>query len=60
MSSNYVVLGLGMLVAGPITDAVGPRAVWAIAGALSGLAALIGFVMARGLSARREPVLQAP
>ena len=60
MSSNYVVLGLGMLVAGPITDAIGPRAVWAIAGALSGLAALIGLAMARGVSARREPVLQAP
>lgn len=60
MSSNYVVLGLGMLFAGPITDALGPRAVWAIAGGLSALAALIGLAMARGVSARREPVLQAP
>ncbi|HEV3478237.1 MAG TPA: MFS transporter, partial [Gaiellaceae bacterium] len=59
MSSNYAVLGLGMLFAGPITDALGPRAVWAVAGGLCGLAALIGLAMARGVSARRDPVLQA-
>jgi MFS family permease len=58
MSSNYVVLGLGMLVAGPITDAIGPREVWALAAVLSGLAALIGLAMARGVSTRREPALQ--
>ena len=60
MSSNYVVLGLGMLVAGPFTDALGPRTIWAIAGALCGAAALIGLAMARGVAARREPVLHAP
>jgi MFS family permease len=59
MSSNYVVLGLGMLVAGPLTNAIGPRSVWAIAGGLSGAAALIGLAMARRVSTRREPVLQA-
>jgi MFS family permease len=59
MSSNYVVLGLGMLAAGPLTDALGPRAVWGVAGALSALAALIGLAMARGVSTRREPALQA-
>jgi len=58
MSSNYVVLGLGMLAAGPITDAIGPREVWALAAVLSGVAALIGLAMARGVSARREPALQ--
>jgi MFS family permease len=58
MSSNYVVLGLGMLAAGPITDAVGPRAVWAIAGGLSAVAAIIGLALARGVAARREPALQ--
>jgi MFS transporter, DHA3 family, macrolide efflux protein len=58
MSSNYVVLGLGMLAAGPITDAIGPREVWALAAVLSGLAALIGLAMARGVSTRREPALQ--
>jgi MFS family permease len=59
MSSNYVVLGLGMLAAGPLTDAVGPRAVWGLAAALSAVAALVGLAMARGVSARREPALQA-
>jgi MFS family permease len=59
MSSNYVVLGLGMLAAGPLTDAVGPRTVWAVAGALCAAAALIGLAMARGVSTRREAVLQA-
>jgi MFS family permease len=59
MSSNYVVLGIGMLAAGPLTDALGPRAVWGVAGALSALAALVGLAMARGVSARREPALQA-
>jgi MFS family permease len=59
MSSNYAVLGLGMIAAGPLTDALGPRAVWALAGGLCGVAAVIGLAMARGVSARREPALQA-
>jgi MFS family permease len=59
MSSTYVVLGIGMLVAGPLTDAVGPRAVWALAGAACGVAAIAGLVMARGVSTRGEPALQA-
>ncbi|MGH3080067.1 MAG: MFS transporter [Gaiellaceae bacterium] len=60
MSSNYAVLGLGMITAGPLTDALGPRAIWALAGGLCGVAAAIGLVMARGVSARREPALQVP
>jgi MFS family permease len=59
MSSNYVVLGVGMLVAGPVTDALGPRAVWAIAGGLCAAAAFVGLALARGVSARREAALQA-
>jgi MFS family permease len=58
MSSNYVVLGLGMVVAGPLTDATGPRAVWAIAGLLAAVAAVIGLALARGVTTRREPALQ--
>jgi MFS family permease len=58
MSANYVVLGLGMIAAGPITDALGARAVWAIGGGLAALAAVIGLTMARGAAARREPALQ--
>jgi MFS family permease len=58
MSSNYVVLGLGMLAAGPVTDAIGPRSVWGVAGALCALAAVVGLTMARGVAERREPALQ--
>jgi MFS family permease len=58
MSSNYAVLGLGILVAGPLTDALGARVVWAIAGVLAALAAGIGLTMARGVAARGEPALQ--
>jgi MFS family permease len=58
MSSNYVVLGLGMLAAGPLTDAIGPREVWALAAVLSAAGALIGLAMARGISPRHEPALQ--
>lgn len=59
MSSTYAVLGLGMLVAGPLTDAVGPRAVWLLAGLACGLAAAVGLAMARGVATGREPALQA-
>jgi hypothetical protein len=52
------VLGLGILVAGPLTDALGARVVWAIAGVLAALAAGIGLTMARGVAARGEPALQ--
>ena len=58
MSLNYAVLGLGMIAAGPITDALGARAVWAIGGVLSALAAVIGLTMARAAAARPEPALQ--
>jgi len=58
MSSNYAVLGLGILAAGPLTDALGARVVWAIAGMLAALAAGIGLTMARGVAARQEPALQ--
>jgi MFS family permease len=58
MSSNYVVLGLGMIAAGPLTDALGPRAIWALAGGLCAVAAVVGLAMARGVSARAQPALQ--
>jgi MFS family permease len=58
MSSNYAVLGLGILVAGPLTDALGARVVWGIAGVFAALAAGIGLTMARGVAAHQEPALQ--
>jgi MFS family permease len=55
MSSNYVVLGIGMIGAGPLTDQVGPRMVWAVAGALSAVAAIVGLVLGRGIVYRAQP-----
>jgi MFS family permease len=65
MSSNFAVLGVGMLIAGPATDAVGPRWVWAVAAAVMTVAAAIGFVLARGVARRPadgrvEPVPPEP
>jgi MFS family permease len=50
MGVNFAVLGLGMIAAGPLTDAFGPRWVWAGAAALAGAAAVLGFAMTRGIS----------
>jgi MFS family permease len=49
MSINFVFLGVGMAVAGPLTDAVGPRWVWAGAAALFLAAAVLGAGLARGV-----------
>jgi MFS family permease len=56
MSSNYAVFLLGMLAAGPLTDELGARWVWAGAAAIAAVAALIGFVLARGIRERVPPV----
>ena len=50
MSTNYALLGLGMAVAGPLTDAVGARWVWGLAAAAYGLAALLALLFSRGLA----------
>jgi MFS family permease len=47
MGSNFAVLGVGMAVAGPLVNAVGPRWVWGIAGGLAYAAALAGYGMLR-------------
>jgi MFS transporter, DHA3 family, macrolide efflux protein len=59
MSSNYLVLGIGMVAAGPLTDELGARTVWAIAGGLAAVAALVGLLLARGVAARARPA-EAP
>jgi MFS family permease len=51
MSVNFVFLGMGMAVAGPLTDAVGPRWVWGGAAVLFLAAAVVGGALARGLRA---------
>jgi MFS family permease len=57
MSTNFAVLAVAMVAAGPLTDALGARWVWAGAAALAGVASAIGFAMTRGLP--RETVPEA-
>jgi MFS family permease len=61
MSSNFAVLGIGMLAAGPATDAIGPRAVWGIAAGIMAVAAGLGFALTRGVGAQAtEPEPEHP
>ena len=53
MSSNYAVLVLGMLAAGPLTDEYGARWVWGVSACLLALAALVGYALARGIDEER-------
>jgi MFS family permease len=53
MSTGYAVLGLGMIVAGPLTNAIGARAVWGISAALTAIGAVLGFVLVRSVTAER-------
>ena len=55
MSSNYVVFLLGMLVAGPLTDELGARWVWGASACVAAVAALTGFLMARGIQESVAP-----
>jgi MFS family permease len=45
MGIGYGVLGLGMVAAGPFTNAYGARAAWVVASALCAVGALVGFVL---------------
>jgi MFS family permease len=58
MSLYYAFLGIGMVVAGLLTDAVGARTVWALAGAVYLVAALIAFVMTRRI--REAAIAERP
>jgi MFS family permease len=56
MSSNFAVLGLGMIVAGNVTDALGPRWTFALAAACAALGALVGYLLLRAApAAAKEP-----
>jgi MFS family permease len=48
------VLGLGMAVAGPLTDAYGARWLWAGAAAIFAVASVVAWVLGRTLTAREE------
>src|SRR5207248_155270 len=49
MSATYGALGIGMVIAGPVTDSVGARWVFGAAAGLQIAAALVGRLMTRGL-----------
>jgi MFS family permease len=54
MSSNVALLVLGMVAAGRLTDMVGARWIFAVAGLAAGLAAAAGFGLARRAAAGEE------
>lgn len=56
MSSNYAVLGLGMIAAGALTNEYGARWVWGVSACLSAIAAIVGYSMARGI--RNQQVVE--
>jgi MFS family permease len=58
MSVNYAVYGLGFVIAGPLTDHVGPRWVFGGVGFVLALAALVAYALARGAEERVERVAE--
>jgi MFS family permease len=60
MSSNYILLGLGMVAAGPLTNAVGGRWMWGGAAAFYLAAAAVAASLARGLVATAPAPRAAP
>lgn len=60
MSSNVTFLALGMVLAGRLTEAFGPRWVWGAAAILSAAAAVVGFALARSAAAAPAEFVEAP
>ena len=48
MSVNYAFYGLGFVIAGPLTDSVGPRWVFGGVGIVLGFASLVAYALSRG------------
>ena len=48
MSVNYAVYGLGFVIAGPLTDGVGPRWVFGIVGVVLAFASVVALALTRG------------
>lgn len=59
MSVNYAVYGLGFVVAGPLTDSVGPRWVFGGVGIVLAVASLVAYALAHGAEERVERVVEA-
>ena len=60
MSSNVTFLALGMVLAGRLTEAFGPRWVWGGAALLSTVAAVVGFTLARGATEAPRQAAEPP
>jgi hypothetical protein len=60
MSSNVTFLALGMVIAGRLTEAMGPRWIWGAAAILSTAAAVVGFTLARGVPAAPPQPIESP
>ena len=54
MSGGYVFLGLGMIVAGPVTNALGARAAWEGAAAVTAVGAVAGLLLLRASAREAE------
>jgi MFS family permease len=54
MSSNMLVLTLGMIAAGPLTEAFGSRAMWGCAAVLTAIACVVGLALVRGVRVQAE------
>jgi len=59
MSVNYAIYGVGVLVAGPLTDSYGPRWVYGAVGLLLGVASLIAYALGRERIPERTPEVEA-
>jgi MFS family permease len=55
MGSNFAIIGLAMVVAGPLTDAIGARWVWGLAAIAVGAAAVVGASLAAGVREEEAP-----
>jgi MFS family permease len=60
MSSNVTFLALGLVLGGRLTDAFGPRWVWGAAAVLSGVSAVVGFALARGVAEASHQAAELP
>jgi MFS family permease len=59
MSVNYAVYGLGFVIAGPLTDSVGPRWVFGGVGVVLALASFVAYALTRGAEQRVERAVGA-
>jgi MFS family permease len=59
MSVNYAVYGIGFVIAGPLTDSVGPRWVFAGVAMVLALSSFLAYALTRGAETRAEQPARA-